>query len=105
MDLRPDFDVILGAFGAACTVTPVGAASIATTVIVRGPSKPSPDDPRAAGTEQLKEASLPKSAVTVLPRNSRIVISEGADAGEYVTGNKVREDAEEIVVHITKVDA
>lgn len=108
LDLRPDLDPIFSALGAAATVTPSGGDAIATTVIVRGPAQASPADGALQGyqaRQQLKEASILKADVTTLPTRSRIVITDGADAGTYSVDELVSEDAEVFVVRIAPVSA
>ena len=108
LDLRPDTDAIFATLGASATVTPVDGAPIATSVIVRSPSAPSPADGALQGyraVQPLKEAALLKADVAQLPARSRIVIPAGPDAGTYVTGELVKEDGETFVVTIAPVDA
>jgi len=106
LDLRPDMDAIFGALAAPTVVD--GAPTITTTVIVRSPSAPSPADGALQGyraVQPLKEATFLKADVAQLPARSRIVITDGADAGTYVTGELVKEDGETFVVTIAPVDA
>jgi hypothetical protein len=96
LDLRPDLEAIFGVLAAAATV------------IVRGPAQASPNDGALQGyqaVQQLKEATLLKADVATLPTRSRIVITDGADAGTYSVDELVKEDAEVFVVRIAPVAA
>lgn len=96
MDPRPALDTLFSAFGVPATVTPYGAALIATTVIVGGGGGGADVLLGAASVpEHLQRVTLRRSVVgTALAPGSTIQITGGllygVDATEYEDDEIVR---------------
>jgi hypothetical protein len=111
-DARPDLDTIRSAFAVAATVIlPGESESIATNVIIGAPSeapaRSMSEEParwnRVETAEELKEATFVKAEVSSLPIGSRLVITEGVDAGTYSVDRLVYDDAEIFTVRLAEV--
>jgi hypothetical protein len=75
-DLRPPLDAALTAFGVPATVTPVGGAPVAVTVIAAGrPAPPAAGDLGLAASlvDLRRVVAVPRALVPTLPVHSTIL--------------------------------
>jgi hypothetical protein len=104
-DFRPPLGLLFtGPLSAAATVTPPGGAPISTRVIVDAADFTTypPTAAQAIGFS-AREISVRRDHVATVKSDTRVVVSEGADAGTYAVDVVIDEDAEIVVTLARRV--